>query len=247
MAALAEGPIDDVEVERVTLTGEDGTRIDAIHARPMGMPRAGLVLHPDMGGIRPLFDDLCRRLATHGLAVICPEPFARAHAAGVDLGEIDRRMAHMSELEDENQLGDLSRAADRLVVDDGVAEVSVLGFCMGGMYALKAAATGRFDRAVSFYGMVRVPPTWQGPGQADALDSAAEMCPTLALFAGQDHLVPLADVEALRVAWADRPDCEVVVYDDAEHGFAHDPDRPGHRADDTADAWRRTMEFLGSG
>jgi dienelactone hydrolase len=32
-------------------------------------------------------------------------------------------------------LGDLSAAADLLVVDDGVTEVGVLGFCMGGMRA----------------------------------------------------------------------------------------------------------------
>ncbi|MGZ8752012.1 MAG: dienelactone hydrolase family protein, partial [Acidimicrobiia bacterium] len=142
------------------------------------------------------------------------------------------------------QLGDLTRAADRLVIDDDVAEVSVLGFCIGGMYALKASATDRFDRAISFYGMVRVPGNWQGPGQRDPLDTAAEACPTLALFAETDAFVPLPDVEALREVWAERPDCEIVVYPGAEHGFVHDPDRPTHRADDAADAWSRTLAFL---
>jgi carboxymethylenebutenolidase len=246
MAALAEGPITDVEVERVTLTGEDGAVVPAIHARPEGMPHAGLVLHPDVGGLRPLFDDICRRLATHGFAVLCPEPFARLHAAGVDLSDIGTRMAQVKDLDDAVQLGDLTRAADRLVVDDDVSEVSILGFCMGGMYALKAAATDRFDHAVSFYGMVRVPEAWRAPGQHDALDTAAEVCPTLAIFAEQDSFVPLADVDALRAVWAGRDDCEVVVYPGAEHGFAHDPDRPGHRPDDTADAWSRTLAFLGA-
>jgi carboxymethylenebutenolidase len=245
MAALVEGPISDVEVERITLIGDDGAEIPAIHARPEGMPSAGLVLHPDVGGIRPLFDDVCRRLATHGLAVLCPEPFARLQAAGVDLSDVTTRMTRVKDLDDSVQVGDLTRAADRLVVDDDVSEVSVLGFCMGGMYALKAAATDRFDRAVSYYGMVTVPEQWRGPGQHDPLDTAADACPTLALFAGNDALVPPADVEALRAAWADRSDCEIVVYADAEHGFAHDPDRPIHRADDAADAWRRTLAFLG--
>ena len=246
MAALAEGPITDVEVERITLTGEDGAAIPAIHARPEGMPRAGLVVHPDVGGLRPLFDDICRRLATHGFAVLCPEPFARLHAAGIDLSDIATRMAQVKDLDDAVQLGDLTRAADRLVVDDGVAEVSILGFCMGGMYALKAAATDRFDHAVSFYGMLRMPEAWQAPGQRDAIDTAADACPTLAIFAEQDSFVPLGDVDALRAAWAGRDDCEIVVYRGAEHGFAHDPDRPIHRADDAADAWRRTLSFLGA-
>jgi len=173
MAALAEGPITDVEVERITLVGEDGASVPAIHARPEGMPHAGLVVHPDVGGLRPLFDDLCRRLATHGFAVLCPEPFARMHTAGVDLSELTARMARVEDLDDVVQLGDLTRAADRLVVDDDVSDVSILGFCMGGMYALKAAATDRFDRAISFYGMVRVPESWRGPGQRDPLDTAA--------------------------------------------------------------------------
>ena len=65
-------------------------------------------------------------------------------------------------------------------------------------------------------------------------------------FAEQDAMVPLADVEALRAAWAGRDDCEIVVYPGAEHGFVHDPDRPIHRADDAADAWRRSLAFLGA-
>src|SRR5262245_37669656 len=151
MAALVEGP-HEVEVERITLRGESGEPVDAIHARPTGMPTQGLVVHPDIMGVRPLFDDLCRRLATHGLAGGAPEPFARYD----DRDQLDAaaRMARVKELDDETQIGNLERAADWLVVNDDVSEVSVLGFCMGGMYALKAAATGRFDRAVAFYGMI---------------------------------------------------------------------------------------------
>jgi carboxymethylenebutenolidase len=247
MGALSEGPVASVEVERITLSGEDGAVVPAIHARPEGMPRSGLVVHPDVGGLRPLFDEICRRFATHGFAVLCPEPFARLHASGTDLPDLATRMARVKDLDDALQLGDLSRAADRLVVDDDVSEVSVLGFCMGGMYALKAASIGRFDQAVTFYGMVRVPENWRGPGQRDPLDTAADACPTLGLFAENDAFVPLDDVEALREVWADRDDCEIVVYSGAEHGFAHDPDRPAHRPGDAADAWRRTLAFLGVG
>ena len=54
-----------------------------------------------------------------------------------------------------------------------------------------------------------------------------------------------ADIEALRAAWAGRPDCEIVVYEGADHGFVHAPERPAHRADDAADAWTRVLRFLG--
>jgi carboxymethylenebutenolidase len=244
MAELREGK-QETEVERITIRGIDGAEVEAIHARPEGMPRSGIVLHPDLMGVRPLFDDLCRRLATHGFAVCAPEPFARAPAEVRSPDEPSARMAYLPNLDDEVQLGDLELAADRLVIDDDVSEVAVLGFCMGGMQTLKAAATGRFDRAVAFYGMIRLPEDWRGGGLREPLDTAAEVCPTLAFFGSVDPFTPAADVEALRAAWQGRPDCEIVVYEGADHGFVHAPERPAHRADDAADAWRRALAFLG--
>lgn len=243
MAELHTGP-HDVDVEHITLKGSDGAVVDAIHARPDGMPAGGLVLHPDIMGVRPLFDDLCRRLATHGFAVCAPEPFARAPVEVRGDSEASTRMAYVKELDDELQLGDLEVAADYLVVHDDVREVAVLGFCMGGMQVLKAAASGRFDRAVAFYGMIRVPAEWVGPKTRQPLDTIADVCPTLAIFGGDDPFTPTADVDALRAAWADRPDCEIVVYPEAQHGFVHAPERESHRADAAADAWRRVLAFL---
>jgi carboxymethylenebutenolidase len=176
--------------------------------------------------------------------VCAPEPFARAPVEVRAEADPTARMAFVSELDDDLQIGDLEGAGDYLVVHDDVREVAVLGFCMGGMQVLKAAASGRFDRAVAFYGMVRPPEGWVGPKTRLPLDTAADVCPTLAIFGGQDSYTPAADIDALRAAWADRPDCEIVVYPDADHGFVHAPERPAHRADDAADAWRRVLAFL---
>jgi carboxymethylenebutenolidase len=153
-------------------------------------------------------------------------------------------MAYVQHLDDELQIGDLEAAADYLVVHDDVRDVVVLGFCMGGMQALKAAASGRFDKAVAFYGMVRLPERWVGPAIRGPLDTAAHVCPTLAIFGGLDAWTPLADIEDLRAAWAGRADCEIVVYPEADHGFVHAPERPVHRPDDASDAWRRVLAFI---
>jgi carboxymethylenebutenolidase len=226
---------------RIVLEGRDGTPVAAITARPDdGDPTGAVVVHPDVGGIRPLFDDLCRRLATHGYAVCCPEPFARAPAVVRDADAPDARLAFLPELDDDEQLADLAVAADSL----GGDSVAVLGFCMGGMQTLKAAATGRFQRAVPFYGMIRLPDAWRGGHLRDALATATDVCPTLAIFGDEDPYTPAADIDALRRAWRDRPDCEIVVYANAEHGFVHVPDRPAHRANDAADAWDRALAFL---
>jgi len=243
MAELTEGT-HDVELERVVLRGPDDRAVEAIHARPEGLPIAGIALHPDILGLRPLFDDLCRRLATHGFAVCAPEPFTRASAEVRASADAPTRMAAFGALDDDLQLGDLEAAADYLVVHDDVARVAVLGFCMGGMQALKAATGDRFDRAVSFYGMIVPPAPMQGPRLRRPLDSVESVVPTLAILGGLDALVPPADVEQLRAAWTGRPDCRIVTYPDADHGFVHDPTRPTHRADDAADAWSRVLEFL---
>ncbi len=208
-------------------------------ALPSDAPTMALVLAPDVMGLRPLFDDLCARLAREqGWAVCAPEPFP-----GHEDYSIEERFAYMPDVTDDQRLGDLQAAADLLAERTGLAQASILGFCMGGMYTLKAAGTGRFERAVAFYGMVTVPEAWKGDGHGEPLDWLAKPSPTrvLALVGGRDTMIPPEDVAALR-ALGDR--VELVYYPDAEHGFAHDPARPAHRPDDAADAWARTIAFL---
>src|SRR6478672_8694242 len=161
MGHLREGRELDVSVEPVTLR-LDAVDVPGIHARPDGMPRAGVVLHPDIGGLRPLFSDMARRLATHGFAVCVFEPWAMIPET--ERSTLEQRFAHVKDLDDTQQLEIFSGAADLLVVEDNITRVSVLGFCMGGHYTFKAAGSDRFDAAVAFYGMLRTPDDWQGPG-----------------------------------------------------------------------------------
>lgn len=196
-------------------------------------PSRGLVVAPDIGGLRPLFEDLCQRLADdNGWAVCAPEPWP-----GREDLDLEDRLAAVGTLADADVLGDLVAAADAT----GAEPVGVIGFCMGGMYTLKAAATGRFDRAAAFYGMIRIPEQWRSDVQSEPLDAvrAADACPVLAIIGTDDVWTPPADVDALEAAGA-----EVVRYAGAEHGFVHDPSRAGHRADYAADAWRRVITWL---
>lgn len=204
-------------------------------ARPGGAPTRGLVVLPDIGGLRPLFDDLVARLAREQGWVVCA---VELWPGRDDLPTLADRLSAGGSLDDGRVLGDAVAAADAT----GVEPVGVLGFCMGGMYALKAAGTGRFARAVSFYGMGRVPDMWASPTQGEPLEALAKpgACPVLEIAGTADQWVPAADLEALAAVGV-----EVVRYEGADHGFVHDPDRPAHRADDAADAWRRAIAHLG--
>jgi dienelactone hydrolase len=73
-------------------------------------------------GLRPLFDDLCRRLADeHGWAVCAVEPFpGREHLSIQDRFEV------MSTIMDEEHLSDLNEGADLLVARAAVDRVALL-------------------------------------------------------------------------------------------------------------------------
>ena len=198
-------------------------------------PGRGVVVIPDIMGLRPLFDDLVARLADeHGWAVAAVEPFP-----GRESMTLEARLGAMGEMDDARQIEDIVAASYLLHID----RVAVLGFCMGGMYTLKAASTGRFDRAAPFYGMIRVPDAWRGPTQRDAIDvlrdapGSAER--VLAIIGTADPYTPAQDVDDLEAAGA-----TVVRYEGAEHGFVHDASRPAHRADDAADAWQRVADWF---
>lgn len=198
-------------------------------------PTRGMVVVPDIMGLRPLFDDMVERLATeYDWKVAAVEPFP-----GRESMTLEERMAAMRGLDDDRQVADIVTAS--YMVD--IEPVGVLGFCMGGMYTMKAAATGRFDRAAPFYGMIRVPEPWHGPTQRDAIDLLAAAPGSaervLAIIGTADPYTPARDVDDLEAAGA-----TVVRYDGAEHGFIHDASRPSHRADDAADAWRRVADWF---
>ena len=202
-------------------------------------PDRGLVVLPDVWGLRPLFDDLCHSLSARtGWTVVCPEPFPGRDLPGAgDPDGVTARFAALGELRDDDLLGDAVAAADAT----GCDRVGLIGFCMGGMYALLGADRGRFDRIVSFYGMITVPADWQGPGHREPLAAVARRNGTdvLAIIGTEDEWTPADQVDRLEAAGA-----RVVRYEGAEHGFVHDPARPAHRPDDAADAWDRSLAFL---
>lgn len=193
----------------------------------------GLVLVPDIMGLRPLFDEMAARLAEEWQCrVVAPELYPSEEHL-----DLEGRFAAASSLTDERVLGDMTAAAERT----GAATVAAIGFCMGGMYVNKAVSTGRFNRLVSFYGMIHVPEGWRGPGQGEPLEllSKGDASSLLAIVGTADPYTPAAGIAELRESGA-----QVVEYSEAEHGFVHDPARPSHRPVDAADAWQQAARWL---
>jgi carboxymethylenebutenolidase len=212
-----------------------GTAVELV--QPEGAT-TGLVVVPDVMGLRPLFDDLVARLAADtGWAVAAFEVFP-----GQETLSVADRLAAMPSMDDDRWVTDAVATANLLEID---GDVGILGFCMGGMVTMKAAATGRFHRAAPFYGMIRNPADWgggQGPN-GDALDALVDAPGSaervLAIIGTADPYTPAEHVAELEAAGG-----TAVRYEGADHGFVHDATRPTHRADDAADAWSRALAWL---
>lgn len=210
-----------------------GTPAEIVHPQT-GRPKAGIVLVPDIMGLRPLFEEHCARISKEWKVSVCaPELFP-----GMEKLSLDQRMKKVKTFSDETKVDDILAAAQRTGCDN----VHVIGFCMGGMYTLKAAANDRFTKAVSFYGMIRIPKQWKGKGHSEPLELLAERgaAHVMEITGTNDSYVPVEDAKELEALGA-----TVVLYKGAEHGFVHDPDRPAHKAKEAKDAWMRAKKFLG--
>ena len=210
-----------------------GTPAEIVHPQT-GRPKAGIVLVPDIMGLRPLFEEHCARISKEWKVSVCaPELFP-----GGDKWGLEQRMKKAKQLSDEDKVNDILAAAQRT----GCDTVHLIGFCMGGMYALKAAVEDRFTKCVSFYGMIRVPKQWKSKNQGEPLDLLADRAAmhVMHICGDGDMWVPVADIEELKKLGA-----TTHVYKGAEHGFVHDPDRPAYREKDAKDAWAKAKKFLG--
>jgi carboxymethylenebutenolidase len=194
----------------------------------------GIVIAPDIFGLRPLFDEFVARIAREWqVKVIAVEPFP-----GRQLPlEIEPRVQAMPSMDDDHHLRDLEEGAAAL----GVERVGLIGFCMGGMYCHKSSRSDRFAKIASFYGMIHVPESWRGPKQGDPIEILTKNHAdrVLAIVGLKDPYTPTADIAELKNVGV-----TVVEYEDAEHGFAHDSARPAHRPVDAADAFSRAKLWM---
>lgn len=133
---------------------------------------------------------------------------------------------------------DLHAAFEYLASQPSVKKdrIGAIGWCMGGGYALDVALQEPTLAAdVINYGHLATDP--------DALKKIN--APILGLFGAQDRGIPPTDVRKFGEALDHMgKKTEIKIYDDAGHGFQNPNNKDGYREADTADAWKRTVDFL---
>jgi len=150
-------------------------------------------------------------------------------------------MAHelMRGLPEDRAKRDLKAAFDYLAAQANVKKdrIGAVGWCMGGGYSLEVALLEPHLAAdVINYGHLATDPEELKKIQA----------PILGSFGGLDRGITPEDVKKFQEAMEKLgKKIDVKIYPDAGHAFENSNNQQGYRAEDAADAWSRTVKFLG--
>jgi carboxymethylenebutenolidase len=216
--------------ERLTLTAEDGHRFAAYQARPVGAPRAALVVIQEIFGVNHHIRHVTDGFAVDGYLALAPALFDRVepgYETGYTPADVDRGRAVRQKLGFDVMVMDV-RAAVAELRKTGL-RVGVVGYCMGGTMAwLSATRVDGVAAAVGYY----------GGGIADTATERPR-CPVLLHFGETDASIPAEHWERIRKA---HPTLPLHVYP-AGHGFSCDErgsfHEPSHRL-----ARERTIAFF---
>ncbi len=133
---------------------------------------------------------------------------------------------------------DLHAAVEFLKSQSSVKKdrLASIGWCMGGGYSLDVALQEPTLTAdVINYGHLAT----------DSESLKKINASILGIFAGKDNGIPVDDVKKFEQSLKQQgKKIDVVIYPDAGHGFENPNNKASYRADDAADAWKRTVKFL---
>lgn len=234
----------DVAEREVTIPTPDGT-CDAYFVAPASGHAPGVLVWPDVFGLRPAFRQMGRRLAESGYSVLVANPFYRqkkaptaAQAGKTPIGEV---MPLMQALTPTMHLRDgkaLVAWLDMQPEVDKAKKIGTTGYCMGGPIAVRTAAAtpDRVGAVGTFHGAAMVTPATDSPHRLVAQTKAHFL---IAVAENDDQKDPQAKF-ALRTALETaRLPAEVEVYP-AAHGWCP-PDTQVYDAAQSERAWARLL------
>ncbi|MET7331173.1 dienelactone hydrolase family protein [Nonomuraea sp. NPDC005650] len=206
-------------------------------------PRPGVVVVHEALGVDDVMLRQTERLARAGYLALMPDLFTQGGARRCLVPTMRAALSGQG-----RAYQDIAAARTFLAEHaDCTGAVGIIGFCMGGSFALMAAGKGSFGAASANYGIL--------PKDLDA--ALAGACPIVASYGGRDRMLKGAAerldaaLERLGVVH------DVKEYPQAGHSFLNDaatgprPLRPlmrvagmGPDPEAAADAWRRIETFF---
>lgn len=236
----------------VTVRTPDGV-CDAYFTHPRTGVHPGVLMWPDIFGLRPTFERMADRLAESGYAVLVVNPFYRTRPAPTSPPHADltnpvtREMLFglMHSLTPERTVSDARAFVPWLDEQRAVSrtrKMASTGYCMGGPFTLRTAAAfpQRIGAGATFHGAALV---------TDRPDSPHRLIPEIraqylmAIAASDDHKQPDAKT-ILREAFARAHlAAEIEVYPGTQHGWCV-PDSRVYDPVQAEKAWARQLVLL---
>jgi carboxymethylenebutenolidase len=249
---IAEGQFQPMTTGMVEVETPDGVA-DCFMAHSPDGSHAGVIVWPDILGLRPAFMNMGRRLAGAGYAVLVVNPFYRSARAPVvaegasfgDQAVRDKVFALAGELNAETHFTDAQAFVEYLDRHGSVApdrKLGTIGYCMGGPMVMRTAAV-RPDR-------IGAAATFHGGGLATAAaDSPHRLAPEMSAefliaIAENDDMNDPEAKNTLRESFdAAGLKAEIEVYEGAQHGWCV-PDSSVYLEDQAERAWGRLLALF---
>ncbi|WP_423141616.1 dienelactone hydrolase family protein [Parablastomonas sp. CN1-191] len=233
----------------VAIPTSDGTA-DALFVHPAKGRHPGIVMWPDIAGLRPAFMEMARRLAGSGYAVLLVNHYYRGMKAPITQAFSEYRTAEgqaklkplIATLSPEHAATDAQAFIgwlDKQGAVDTARGVGVQGYCQTGGYGVRSAAAvpARVRQACSFHGAGLVGDTATAPSKLLPATRAEYL---FAIARNDDAKAP-TDKDALRAAAAAAGKmAEIEVYN-ADHGWCV-PDSPSYDRAEAERAWARLLD-----
>src|ERR1700681_1889682 len=223
----------------------DGTA-DCYFAHPASGTAPGVLVWPDIFGLRPAFRQMGKRLAESGYSVLVVNPFYRvkkaptAEAGGAT--PIQQLMPLARALNETTHMSDAKAFIAWLDGQASVAKnrkVGTQGYCMGGPIAFRTAAAvpDRVGAVASCHGGGLVTDQPNSP-HAQASKTKAQFL--IAIAANDDQRAP-NEKEVLKETFAKASlPAEIEVYTGAAHGWCP-PDSGVYNEPQAEKAWSRLL------
>lgn len=220
--------------QNVTFGSNGGTAHGFLALPPSGVGPA-LVVVQEWWGLTSHIAAMAQRFAAEGFVTLAPDLYGGATTHdGAEAAQLEHRLPAGRAARDLRGAVDFLLAHPKVVGDS----VGVVGFCMGGGFAL-TLATQEGDRVaavVPFYGLPKDP----------GFDYRGLTAHVLGHFAERDRSLPAAVVDeaAIRIGEATDRRPEIHFYP-AGHAFMNDENLLGtHDGLQARIAWQRTLSFL---
>ncbi|HWU74555.1 MAG TPA: dienelactone hydrolase family protein [Sphingomonas sp.] len=228
-------------------------KADAYFVAPATGKHPGVLIWPDIMGLRPAFRQMAERLAQSGYAVLVVNQFYRSTKApflkaGESFDQPDVRAKIMPFVEKLTPAGTVSDAKAFTTFLDAQSEVDTkrglasTGYCMGGpmVFRTVAARADRYRAGATFHG---------GGLVGDKPDSPNTLIPQMkasfliAIAENDDQRAP-TDKDVLRKAFDDaKLPAEIEVYKGTMHGWCP-PDSRVYNAAQADRAWARQLALF---